>query len=346
MSRLPRSHRRINLTQLKQFRPQRSMVVARRLPRVRFIVFFSYLTPRMLRKTISSGLRQRLPGLASEMAYSAILSLFPAMLVLLTAVGLLSASTTVGVPTEGTLLRLASQLSEVVPPEALAVVQSVLRDLARGSSQGLFSVSFVAAIWTASGALSVAMLALDRIYRIPRKRLRPFWKARLIAIALTLATGVLLLLASFLVFVSDLLIQWLAQRSGTLAFGLLRAWQLLAWPLALGIVAGMAAFIYRFGPSRWPVGTPIMPGAVLAALLWAGVSALFRLYVSHFGNYNRIYGAVGAVIILLLWLYLSSLALLLGAQLNMTVGEAMRSRLWAASKASKKPSDPSALDPG
>jgi len=322
------------------------MVVTQRLSRARFIVFFGYLTPRMLRKTIANGLRQRLPGLASEMAYSAILSLFPAMLVLLTAIGLLSASTAVGAPTEGTLLRLASQLSEVVPPEALDLVQEVLRDLARGSSQGLFSLSFVAAIWTASGALSVAMLALDRIYRIPRKRLRPFWKARLIAIALTLATGVLLLLASFLVFVSDLLIRWLAQQSGMLAFGLLSVWRLLAWPLALSIVAGMAAFIYRFGPSRWPAGTPIVPGAVLAALLWAGVSALFRLYVSHFGNYNRIYGAVGAVIILLLWLYLSSLALLLGAQLNMTVGEAMRSRIRTTPKSRKAPSQLSELDHG
>jgi membrane protein len=92
----------------------------------------------------------------------------------------------------------------------------------------------------------------------------------------------------------------------------------------LGIVATAFAFIYRFGPSRWKHGTPIMPGAILAAISWAIISALFRLYVENFGNYNKVYGAVGAVIVLLLWLYMSSLVLLLGDQLNVTVGEAMQ----------------------
>jgi membrane protein len=100
----------------------------------------------------------------------------------------------------------------------------------------------------------------------------------------------------------------------------------------LSIVATAFAFIYRFGPSRWSHGTPIMPGALLAAISWAILSGLFRLYVSNFGNYNRAYGAVGAVIILLLWLYMSSLVLLLGDQLNVTVGEAMQQgKLKAAS---------------
>jgi membrane protein len=105
---------------------------------------------------------------------------------------------------------------------------------------------------------------------------------------------------------------------------LLTLWRLLSWPLALGIIATGCAFIYRYGPSRWTKGTPIMPGAVLAAISWAIVSALFRLYVTNFGNYNKVYGAVGAVIVLLLWLYMTSLVLLLGDQLNVTVGEAMQ----------------------
>jgi membrane protein len=336
----------IRLGQLKQFRPKRPMRAARQLSQARFLLFFGYLTPKVLSKTLINGFRNRLPGLASEMAYSAILSLFPALLVVLTAIGLLSASTDVGASTEATFLRLMSQLSEAAPPDALALISAVLNDLARGSSQSLFSLSFIAATWTASATLSVAMLALDRVYKTPRRWLRPFWRARLIAIALTITTVILLILASFLVFVSDFMVRWVAlQSGGELALGLLTVWQLFTWPLALSIVALLAAFIYRCGPSRWPAGTPIMPGAMLAALLWAGVSALFRLYVFHFGNYNRIYGAVGAVIILLLWLYLSSLALLLGAQLNMTVGEAMRSRLWATTRASRKPSTSSELDP-
>ncbi|HEY9882032.1 MAG TPA: YhjD/YihY/BrkB family envelope integrity protein, partial [Thermosynechococcaceae cyanobacterium] len=84
--------------------------------------------------------------------------------------------------------------------------------------------------------------------------------------------------------------------------------------------------IYRFGPSRWTVGTPILPGAILAAIFWAVLSGLFRFYVTHFGSYNRAYGVIGAVIVLLLWLYLSSLVMLIGAQLNVTVGAAMQRR--------------------
>ncbi|HEY9846392.1 MAG TPA: YihY/virulence factor BrkB family protein, partial [Candidatus Caenarcaniphilales bacterium] len=121
----------------------------------------------------------------------------------------------------------------------------------------------------------------------------------------------------------DQIIRRVASQSGDFETGLLEVWQLFSWPLALGMIAIAAAFIYRYGPSHWRSGTPILPGAILAALLWATVSGLFRLYVSRFGNYNQAYGAVGAVIVLLLWLYLSALSLLIGAQLNVTIGASM-----------------------
>lgn len=325
MSRLPGSRKQVS-ARLQQLRSKKPSVSVRRLAYARFFLFFRHLNLKTLRKTAIKVGRQRLPGLASEMAYNAMLSLFPAILAVLTAVGLFGGST------QDTFQRLVSRWSEVAPEEVSALVGGfgnfVETQLYTSSNGSLFWLSFVAAIWTASSVLTSAMLALDRIYQIPRRKLRPFWKTKLVAIGLTLGTIVLLILASFLVFVSDLIIRWVAQQSGMFKSGLLTLWQLLAWPLALGIVAIAAAFIYRYGPSRWRSGTPIVPGAMLAALLWAGVSGGFRLYVSHFGNYNRAYGAIGAVIILMLWLYLSSLALLLGAQLNTTVGEDMRSR-WS-----------------
>jgi membrane protein len=84
------------------------------------------------------------------------------------------------------------------------------------------------------------------------------------------------------------------------------------------------AFIYRYGPSRHHRGTPIFPGAILAAIFWAGFSGLLRVYVSNFANYNWTYGTIGTFIILLLWLNFSSLVMLLGAQLNVTVGKEMK----------------------
>jgi membrane protein len=166
------------------------------------------------------------------------------------------------------------------------------------------------------------MNALDQIHEVPPEEVRPFWKAKLISLGLTIGSILLLVTASFLVFISSWLVEMVAKESGVLILS--TVWRLLSWPLALAIVASASAFIYRFGPSRWERGTPLMPGAMLAAISWAFLSGLFRLYVADFGNYNKVYGAVGAAIILLLWLYMTSLVLLLGDQLNVTVGEAIQ----------------------
>lgn len=283
----------------------------------RFFRFFRYLTPGTLREIVKRTGQQRLPGLASEMAYNAMLALFPGILALLTAIGLIGFS-------QATFQDLASQVSRVAPQDALTLIQNFIGEIGTQRNQGLFSVSFIVALWAASGVLSAAMIALDQIYQVPPHKLRPFWKAKLVALGLTLGTIQLLLFASVLVFISDFIVQVVAQSSGMLQPGLLAAWRLFTWPLALGIIALACGFVYRYGPSRWIPGTPILPGAVVAAVFWALISGLFRFYVSHFGSYNRAYGAIGAVIVLLLWLYLSSLMMLIGAQLNVTIGEAMQ----------------------
>ncbi|HEY9741743.1 MAG TPA: YihY/virulence factor BrkB family protein [Coleofasciculaceae cyanobacterium] len=290
----------------------------------RFFRFFRYLNLGTLRKTFARAIQRRLMGLSAEMAYNAMLALFPAILAILTAIGLFEESL------QATFRNLANQISEVAPDQAMALIRDFATGIQLTKNTGLFSVSFIVAIWAASGALSAAMNALDQIHEIPPEETRPFWKAKLISLGLTIGSILLLVIASFLVFISDWIVQIVVHESG--ASVLLSLWRLLTWPLALAIIATSSAFIYRFGPSRWSHGTPLMPGAVLAAISWAILSGLFRLYVANFGNYNKVYGAVGAVIVLLLWLYMTSLVLLLGDQLNVTVGEAMRkARAKAAS---------------
>ena len=290
----------------------------------RFFRFFRYLNLGTLRKTFARAIQRRLMGLSAEMAYNAMLALFPAILSILTAIGLFEESL------QATFRNLANQISEVAPDQAMALIRDFATGIQLTKNTGLFSVSFIVAIWAASGALSAAMNALDQIHEIPPEETRPFWKAKLISLGLTIGSILLLVIASFLVFISDWIVQIVVHESG--ASVLLSLWRLLTWPLALAIIATSSAFIYRFGPSRWSHGTPLMPGAVLAAISWAILSGLFRLYVANFGNYNKVYGAVGAVIVLLLWLYMTSLVLLLGDQLNVTVGEAMRkARAKAAS---------------
>lgn len=284
----------------------------------RFFRFWKYLTPAVLWEILKRTARQRLPGLAAEMAYNEMLALFPAILAVFTAIGLVKSS-------EETLLNLAAQLARVVPKEVLTLLQNFIQEITHTKSQGLFSLSFIVSLWAASGAVSAAMSALDHIHQIPPAQMRPFWKAKPVSLGLTIGTLLLLLLASLLIFISDVVIKLVAVHSGGMEPWVLTGWQLLSLPLALGILVLAFAFIYRFGPSRWQKGTPILPGAILAAVFWALLSGLFRFYVSRFGQYNKAYGAIGAVIVLLLWLYLCSLVLLIGAQLNVTVGEAMRS---------------------
>lgn len=284
----------------------------------RFFRFWKYLTPVVLWEILQRTARQRLPGLAAEMAYNEMLALFPAILAIFTAIGLVKSS-------EETLLSLAAQLARVVPKEVLTLLQNFIQEITHTKNQGLFSLSFIVSLWAASGAVSAAMSALDHIHQIPPAQMRPFWKAKPVSLGLTIGTLLLLLLASLLIFISDVVIKLVAVHSGGMEPWVLTGWQLLSLPLALGILVLAFAFIYRFGPSRWQKGTPILPGAILAAVFWALLSGLFRFYVSRFGQYNKAYGAIGAVIVLLLWLYLCSLVLLIGAQLNVTVGEAMRS---------------------
>ncbi len=290
------------------------------MPKTRFISFFRHINGRTLKNTFSRTTERRLLGLGSEIAFNAMLSLFPAILALLTAIGLFEESF------QATFKQLAAPVSQVAPEEVLVLIRDfTTREITQSRNGGLFSLSFAIAIWTASGAISTAMAAFDQIHQIPSEKTRPFWKAKLVSLGLTIGTILLFVLASFLVFISDLLLGMAINESGYLIF-LLHLWQLLRWPLALSIIAIAFSFVYRYGPSVWNAGTPMMPGAMSAAVFWAILSALFRTYVANFGNYNKVYGAVGAVIVLMLWLWMSAAVMLIGDQLNVTVGEQMASK--------------------
>ncbi|MFP4008261.1 MAG: YihY/virulence factor BrkB family protein [Spirulinaceae cyanobacterium] len=330
-----------------------------RLPR--FFRFFYYLNWYTLKQTVRYAMQSRLSGLSAEMAYNSMLALFPAILALVTAMSLFEDTIVAwlyrfiglfqeveGESLQASLRNIAIQLRIIAPDMAWQLLTNFVTQITQVKNRGLLSVSFFAAIWISSAAVGAAMNALDQIDRVPKRFRRPFWKAKLVSIVLTLGSIALLAIASFLILIGDLLVKFFvdvitrlpnlveilpgfqplsvkeAENWANTAAYLLDIWQWLSWPVALCIVIIAFAFIYRFGPSRWDVGTPILPGATLAALSWAGISSLFRIYVANFGQYNKVYGAVGAVIVLMLWLYLSSLVMLLGAQLNAIVGQSMR----------------------
>lgn len=311
-------HSALRQTLYSTYREQQPLQrLSRTFSPLEFIRFLSYIDFHTVKAVIRASLQRRLPSLASEMAYNAMLGLFPGILALVTAIGLVESL-------EDTFSEFAHRLGEIAPGAVSELIQNFAAEVSAGGSKSLFSLSFVIALWASSGAISAAMRALDEIHQIPPERRRPFWKARLLSIGLTIGTILLLLTACYLVFISDIVIQELARQSGDTVQEWVRIiWQLLRWPLTLGIVSSAFAFVYRFGPSRWTRGKPLMPGAILAALSWALLSASFRMYVAQFGNYNKVYGAIGTVIVLLLWLFLTSLVMLIGDQLNVIVGELM-----------------------
>lgn len=283
----------------------------------RFFRFFKYLNFAIAQEVLKRTFSQRLPGLAAEMTYHIMLSLFPAIMAFLAAIALFE-------PLQNTFQTLSTRVNKVVPDEVAFLIGGFIDEILRAQSQSLFSLSFFFWIWSASAGMSAGMYALDKMRRLSQEEMRPFWKARLVSILLTIATMFFLISALALVFVTDFLVNIAASQIYWAQFDVLRFWQRLSLPVALGIAALTIAFIYRFGPSRWIVGTPILPGAILATLAWAILSQGFKIYVSSYGNFNRVYGTVGGFIVLQLWIYLSCLVLLIGNELNITVGEAIQ----------------------
>ncbi|HEY9689766.1 MAG TPA: YihY/virulence factor BrkB family protein [Coleofasciculaceae cyanobacterium] len=270
------------------------------------------------REVMAAVFQRRLFGLASEMAYNAMLALFPSILAVLTAFGTFRAE-----ETEGMFRFLAGQLGAMAPEEARSLVQNFVSQIQLPNDRGLFSASFIIALWIASSAIGAAMNAMDEIHQIPYNQRRPFWVAKPLSLVLTIGIIGLIITASFLIFVSDFVLrQSLANLSPSfhpIVEPILGLWHWLSWPAALAILSVAFGVLYRYGPSRWNNNNVLVPGGIVGAILWASISWLFKLYVLNFGNYNRIYGTIGAVIILLWWLNLGSISILIGAQFNVTL---------------------------
>ena len=178
----------------------------------------------------------------------------------------------------------------------------------------IFSIIVIMAIATLTTGL------VDQLKtRLSRTSEQKF-KLKIILLLIFLATTATFLVLLYYVILQNLLLNSAIET--TLAKLLIDIWRLLGFPIALGMVAIAFSLIYRYGASKRIKNTPILPGAVLAAVSWAIVSLLFRFYVTHIGIYSKLYGAVGTAVVLMLWLYLSSLVMLIAEQINVLLGEA------------------------
>src|SRR5919199_639350 len=260
-----------------------------------------------LKKVVAEFQRDDVLGLAAQLAYYMILALFPFILVLVSLMGTFSNP------------QLASSVleyfSQVMPPQVFGLVDSYMSDVisGRNPAPGLLSFGILFTIWAASGAFAALINALNRAYDV--QETRSFWKVRGIAILMTLGLSVLILVGVLLLVLGPQIGETIANLFG-LGNQFELAWNIARWPVALFFMVLTVALLYYFAPDanqpfRW-----ITPGGLIGVLLWVLASVAFNFYVSHFGSYNKTYGSIGAVIVLLLYLYISSLTILFGATLN------------------------------
>lgn len=266
----------------------------------------------LARRTVVDTLEDDCPGLAAQLAFYFFLSVFPALLFIVSLLAYVPIGTTLGAT--------IGQLEAILPQEMVAFLRDQIEQAVSGRHGGLLTVGIAGAVWSSSSAVTAIITSLNRAYDI--QEWRPWWKRRLIAIALTIALAVFVVLAFAFVVGGTDLAEWLAAKLGggdTFA----RVWAIAQWPLAFALVVLAVDLIYYFAPNADTEWVWITPGALLATILWLITSVGFKLYVQNFASYTAVHGAIGAVIVLMLWLYLSGFALLIGAELNAEIDKAL-----------------------
>ncbi|NUW37835.1 YihY/virulence factor BrkB family protein [Nonomuraea sp. SMC257] len=270
----------------------------------------------VLKRTFIEFKDDNVQDLAAALTYYAVLSIFPAMIVLVSLFGLLGRDDTAVI---------VGNLAVLAPAEVRDLLQQGVAGVQRVGSASVFAlVGLAVALWSASGYIAAFIRACNAIYDIEEGR--PFWKTTPLRIGLTVLVTVLLAVGAIAVTLTGRLAD-LAGRALGLGDVVVTTWNIAKWPVLALIAAGLIMVLYWAAPNvRQPGVRWISPGGLVAVVLWVIVSAGFALYASHFGSYNKTYGTLAAVVVFLIWLWLSNMALLFGAELD---AELMRERAIA-----------------
>lgn len=241
----------------------------------------------------------------AQLGYFFLLAFFPALLGLTALVGML--------PIQPIFPRLMKYLHQILPQESLLVVQEHRHQLIQDAGSGMFSLSLLGALVAASWGMLAIMDTLNTVYNV--RESRAIWKSGATAVFLTIGAAVFVIVSITLILVGETLSQWIAEFVG-LSWLFTFWWTVLQWPITFVFMLLAADLIYYYAPNVTHKWQWISPGSVLAVSLWIVISLAFKFNAEKLINYNVVYGSITGVIVLMIWFYLSGLALLIGGELN------------------------------
>ncbi len=261
----------------------------------------------LIKNTAKNFIDDDMSTYAAALAYRALFSLFPFLLFLIAMLSFLNLGEVFDQMRDQTLL--------VLPPTAQDLIDTVISDL-QDSNNNIFSVAILVAIGVASKGIRSLMNAMNKAYNIAESR--PAWKLFLLSVIYTVGVAMVLLFATALMVVGPQTVEWLGAFMGISDMAV-NLWNWLRWPLAVVSLMLVVAILYYLMPNAEQKFRFITPGSVVAVIIWIAASVGLSTYVSNFGNYDVLYGGIGAIIVLMFFFYVSSAVLLLGAELNATI---------------------------
>jgi len=255
--------------------------------------------------TYGDMVRNHTLQMAAALAYYSVLSLFPALIFFSAVIAYL--------PVPDLFNHALALLARFLPADAMGLVRRVLADVVSPNKGTFLSLGILGTLWAASGGFAATIEALNIAYDVRDDR--PFWKTRPLAVGLAFLIGTLLLVALSVMVVGPRFGGWLAGRVHLSGLFVL-LWPYTHWTVAVGFAILAIEALYFLAPNLKQRFRATLPGAVVAVSCWIGLSYLLGIYFRHFGNFNKTYGTLGAAVALMVWLYWTGFAMLVGAELN------------------------------
>jgi len=255
--------------------------------------------------TYGDVVRNHTLQMAAALAYYFVLSLFPALI--------FSSAVVAYLPVPDLFNQALALLARFLPADAMGLVRRVLADVVSPNKGTFLSLGILGTLWAASGGFAATIEALNIAYDVRDDR--PFWKTRALAVGLAFLTGTLMLVALSVMVVGPRFGGWLAGRVHLSELFVL-LWPYIHWTVAAAFTILAIEALYFLAPNLKQRFRATLPGAVVAVSCWIGLSYLLGIYFRHFGNFNKTYGTLGAAVALMVWLYWTGFAMLVGAELN------------------------------